>query len=58
MERDAFSGCYPAVNFLFFLGAIGFGATIQHPAYCAVGLAVHAVGLTPVTVRNTLAKCE
>lgn len=37
MKRDAFSGCHPAVNFLFFLGAIGFGATIQHPAYCAVG---------------------
>ena len=26
-----------AVNFLFFLGAIGFGATFQHPAYCAAG---------------------
>ena len=37
MGRDAFSGCHPGVNFLFFLGAIGFGATIQHPAYCAVG---------------------
>ena len=43
MERDAFSGCHPAVNFLFFLGAIGFGATIQHPAYCAVGCFCAAV---------------
>ena len=38
MKRDAFSGCHPAVNFLFFVGAIGFGATIQHPAYCAAGV--------------------
>lgn len=37
MKRDAFSGCHPAVNFLFFLGAIGFGVTIQHPAYLAAG---------------------
>mgnify|MGYP004731329239 FL=1 len=37
MQQDAFSGCHPAVNFLFFAGAIGFGATIQHPAYCAAG---------------------
>ena len=43
MGRDAFSGCHPAVNFLFFLGAIGFGATIQHPAYCAVGCFCAAV---------------
>ena len=37
MKQDAFSTCHPAVNFLFFLGAIGFGATFQHPAYCAAG---------------------
>lgn len=43
MKRDAFSGCHPAVNFLFFLGAIGFGATIQHPAYCAVGCVCAAI---------------
>lgn len=43
MGRDAFSGCHPAVNFLFFLGAIGFGATIQHPAYCTVGCFCAAV---------------
>ena len=43
MGREAFSGCHPAVNFLFFLGAIGFGATIQHPAYCAVGCVCAAV---------------
>ena len=37
MNQYAFSACHPAVNFLFFLGAIGFGATFQHPAYCAAG---------------------
>lgn len=37
MNQDAFSACHPAVNFLFFLGAIGFGATFQHPAYYAAG---------------------
>ena len=35
---DAFSKCHPAVNFLFFVGAIGFGMTIQHPAYLLVGI--------------------
>ena len=29
---DGFSDCHPAVNFLFFVGAIGFGVVIQHPA--------------------------
>ena len=33
MEQDAFSRCHPAVNFLYFVGAIGFGVVIQHPAY-------------------------
>lgn len=43
MRGDAFSGCHPAVNFLFFVGAIGFGATIQHPAYCAAACVCAAV---------------
>lgn len=38
METDAFSRCYPAVNFLFFAGAIGFGVVIQHPAYLLVSI--------------------
>ena len=38
MKQDAFSGCHPAVNFLFFVGAIGFGVVIQHPAYLAAGV--------------------
>ena len=37
MKYDAFSKCHPLVNFLFFVGAIGFGVVIQHPAYVAAG---------------------
>ena len=37
MSWDAFSKRHPIVNFLFFLGAIGFGVVIQHPAYLAAG---------------------
>ena len=37
MKQDAFSRCHPLVNFLFFLGAIGFGVVIQHPAFIAAG---------------------
>lgn len=33
MGRDAFSKRHPLVNFVFFLGAVGFGVVIQHPAY-------------------------
>ena len=43
MRSDAFSKCHPAVNFLFFLGAIGFGVTIQHPAYLVAGVLGAAV---------------
>ena len=31
--KDAFSKCHPAVNFLFFAGAIGTSVLIQHPMY-------------------------
>ncbi len=40
MERetyDAFSACHPAVNFVYFVGVICFGAVIQHPAYLLAG---------------------
>ena len=37
MKTDAFSRFHPTVNFLYFVGAIGFGVVIQHPAYAAVG---------------------
>lgn len=39
MALDAFSKRHPVVNFIFFLGAIGFGVVIQHPVYLAVGFA-------------------
>lgn len=38
MTADAFSKRHPMVNFIFFLGAIGFGVVIQHPMYLAAGL--------------------
>lgn len=38
MGQDAFSKHHPAVNFLFFLGAIGCGVVIRHPAYLTVGI--------------------
>ena len=37
MNMDAFSKRHPLVNFIFFLGAIGFGVVIQHPVYLAAG---------------------
>ena len=37
MNQDAFSKRHPIVNFLFFLGAIGFGVIIQHPMYLLAG---------------------
>ena len=43
MRYDAFSKCHPAVNFLFFLGAIGAGVMIQHPAYLLAGVCTGAV---------------
>lgn len=33
LENDEFSKCHPIVGFLFFIGAIGMGALILHPAY-------------------------
>ena len=38
MGNDAFSNCHPAVNFTFFVGAIGCAVVIQHPAYLAMGI--------------------
>ena len=37
MLQDAFSKRHPIVNFIFFLGAIGFGVLIQHPVYLIAG---------------------
>ena len=40
---DTFSKYHPAVNFLFFLGAIGCAVVFQHPAYLAAGIVTGAV---------------
>ena len=40
---DTFSKYHPAVNFLFFAGAIGCGVLFQHPAYLAVGMVTGAI---------------
>ena len=42
MKHDAFSKCHPAVNFLFFVGAIGMSVVIQHPVYLLVGIVTGA----------------
>ncbi len=39
MRTDGFSKLHPLTNFIFFLGAIGFGVVFQHPAYLAAGAA-------------------
>ena len=41
--KDAFSKCHPAVNFIFFLGAIVLSVVIQHPVYLLVGALTGAV---------------
>ena len=38
MSSDTFSKYHPLTNFLFFVGAIGFGVLLEHPAYILVGL--------------------
>ena len=43
MKYDAFSKCHPAVNFLFFVGAIGMSVVIQHPAYLLAGVVTGAI---------------
>ncbi len=38
MKEDAFSKFHPAVNLLFFIGAIAFGVLLQHPVYLLAGI--------------------
>ncbi len=38
MKADAFSKLHPAVNLLFFIGAICFGVLLQHPVYLLAGI--------------------
>ena len=53
MEMDAFSKRHPAVNFLFFLGAIGCAVVIQHPAYVLAGLVCAALCAWAATGLDT-----
>ena len=41
--KDAFSKCHPAVNFIFFVGAIGLSVVILHPVYLIAGLVTGAI---------------
>ena len=41
--KDAFSKCHPAVNFLFFVGAISMSVVIQHPEYLLAGIVTGAI---------------
>ena len=38
MKRDSFSCLHPAVNFIFFIGALGFGVVILPPVFLIAGL--------------------
>ena len=54
MARDAFAQFHPLANFLFFVGAIGFGVVIQHPAYTIAGAAGAVVYFLLLTGRKGL----
>ena len=57
MRQDAFSKCHPLVNFLFFVGAIGFGVVIQHPAYIACSIVSAICYLILLKGRKGLTFC-
>ncbi len=50
MGTDGFSKLHPVTNFLFFLGAIGFGVVFQHPVYLIAG--VVAAGIYYVLLQG------
>ena len=54
MNRDAFAQFHPLTNFLWFVGAIGFGVVIQHPAYTIAGAAGAMVYFLLLTGRKSL----
>ena len=41
--NDSFSKCHPAVNFVFFIGAVILGVVIQHPAFLCAGIFCAAI---------------
>lgn len=54
MRTDAFSKCHPAVNFVFFVGAIGSAVLIQHPAYLLAGVACSGLYVALLLRRGKL----
>lgn len=56
MTHDAFSRCHPAVNFLFFVAAIGCGMVIQHPAYILAGVVCGGVYFCLLSGRRGFAR--
>ena len=56
MTHDAFSRCHPAVNFLFFVAAIGCGMVIQHPAYILAGVGCGGVYFCLLSGRRGFAR--
>lgn len=37
MKQDTFSSFHPLINFIYFIGALGFSVVIQHPVYLLTG---------------------
>ena len=56
MTHDAFSRCHPAVNFLFFVAALGCGMVIQHPAYILAGVVCGGVYFCLLSGRRGFAR--
>ena len=56
MTHDAFSRCHPAVNFLFFVAALGCGMVIQHPAYILAGVVCGGLYFCLLSGRRGLAR--
>ncbi len=52
MKQDAFSKLHPAVNLLFFVGAIAFGVLLQHPVYLLAGILASGVYYLMLNGRN------
>ncbi len=54
MKEDTFSTYNPIINFLFFIGAIGFGMCFTHPAYLACSVFFSALYLYTIKGPQSL----
>lgn len=54
MKDDAFSKLHPAVNLLFFIGAICFGVLLQHPVYLFAGIFASGVYYLTLNGRKAI----